>query len=396
MTTSYTKADLEYIIKGGCFLGSGGGGTLSSAQYLLDHFGSSPYYRGDTVEVVSKESAVNDREHYAVVLTYIGAPEALKGAAYPSAILEAVTQMQEEYEGAIKYLIPIEMGALGFASVPLVANALGLQVVDCDGAGRAIPELTMTTYAVNSVSPNPAILANSTGKYIRLETGGYESDNSVETIESLIRPTLGLKEFNQIGGLAIWIMDSDEMEEAIQITDSFQVAHSIGRYIVENSDYDPANFIEYLRSEPHNLEAYSLFEGLFVEEECHTAMAGGFDRGQIVIASNSSDAIFTGLFQNETLLGWSSDYDAPVAVAPDSIAYYIDDDTRVYSNGDLITKDGKLNPSVKGKRVTVIGIAAQEVLRTPTLLEKFRKVLLDFGYAGAYTKLEEQFSFENE
>ncbi|SOS27656.1 hypothetical protein CFBP3846_03243 [Pseudomonas syringae pv. avii] len=36
--------DLDALATGGCFFGSGGGGTLSSAKGLLRHFNKGAYY----------------------------------------------------------------------------------------------------------------------------------------------------------------------------------------------------------------------------------------------------------------------------------------------------------------------------------------------------------------
>ncbi len=408
----YYQKDLQDILKGACLLASGGGGTYSSAKNLVDHFVKSDYYsHSDTpsFSMVSKDEITENS--YGVVVAYMGAPEALQNAKYPRAAVHAVENIQRslKQEGkTLKYLVPVETGALSLSVPCLVAGKLNLTVVDGDGAGRAVPELTMLTFAAAGISVNPTVLANSSGYYIDLNIGGFDShgseaqESAAEAIENLARPIIGLNEFNQIAGLAIWVMNTEEIRKAVQIGGTVTRALETGKMIDGN---DADGMIAFLK-ERFDLKAFKMFEGTFQEKGCKTVTEGGFDHGTIVLTNKSNTEEYTGIFQNETLLAWNSSSTSPIAMAPDSIAYFVDDQQKIYSNGDLLGPDGKLVKELKGKTVTVIGIAANEALRKVeedkiaqplfkarqqegSLMKSFKKALVNLGYAGKYKKIED-------
>ncbi|MCE6982989.1 DUF917 domain-containing protein, partial [Pseudomonas frederiksbergensis] len=49
--------DMRALIDGGCFFGSGGGGTRTSALHLLEYFKVGDFYPTNRVTVVSVEEA---------------------------------------------------------------------------------------------------------------------------------------------------------------------------------------------------------------------------------------------------------------------------------------------------------------------------------------------------
>ena len=57
MAHTLVRGDLEPLLLGGCFFGSGGGGTIESARGLVKHFEKGAYYPTDKVRVVSKDEA---------------------------------------------------------------------------------------------------------------------------------------------------------------------------------------------------------------------------------------------------------------------------------------------------------------------------------------------------
>lgn len=65
------------MILGGCFFGSGGGGTLISARNLLSHFQTGAFYPSTTVDVVHVEDV---KDGMGVVVAYLGAPAQIDSA----------------------------------------------------------------------------------------------------------------------------------------------------------------------------------------------------------------------------------------------------------------------------------------------------------------------------
>ncbi|MDY0161954.1 DUF917 family protein [Desulfobotulus sp.] len=411
---SFGKRELEWIARGGCLLGSGGGGTLESAWNLVQHFESSDYYGSQVpfFKTISLEKAL-EKGGYGVVVAYLGAPEALKYANYPEAVVNAVEWIRQELEKDntglapdqqkfLRYIVPAETGALSSVVPCLVSSKLGLEVLDADGAGRAVPELPMLTYAAAGIPVNPLVLANGEGYAVRLAVRNAETGISeAEAAENLARALVGLDVFHQIAGLAVWLMGPEDMAKAVQITGTLTEALEIGKVLEEK---DAEGILACLNAgcAVGEERAFRIFEGVFFPEGCSTDMAGGFDRGTIAIR-NSQNEVFTGIFQNETLLAWKSSSSDPLAMAPDSIAYYVEDGQKVYSNGDVLGADGRLVERLKGKEVSVIGIAARDPLRQTdaesglmgspsdqgSILRSFKKALLSLGYAGRYVKIED-------
>ncbi len=106
--------------------------------------------------------------------------------------IAAFDRLNKEYRGQIGYVIPGEIGAVNTIALILVAIDKGIPVIDGDGAGRAIPALTMTTFAALNLSANPTVLANNQGQAVSVFAG------DASQAESYCRPILEV--FDQEAG----------------------------------------------------------------------------------------------------------------------------------------------------------------------------------------------------
>ena len=390
--------DLEALLLGGCFFGSGGGGTVESARSLLKHFQAGDYYPTDQVRVVSVEEATDGES---VMVAYLGAPAAIDSATYPLGPVLAVQQVQQrlQREGRkLAYLAPPESGALGFTVACLVAARLGLAVIDGDGAGRAVPQLPQLTYAAAEVDPRPAFLVSQGGLTVELDVtmrngvragaAGHQQDVAA-VIDQMMRPIVGATDFGEFGGLAMWIMTPSVLAGALTIRGTLTRALTLGRALVAGELRTAEQVPAYLK-ERFGLAARAIFPaGEIVSVKLDTS--GGFDLGKVQIQSGGSSC--TVLYQNESLLAWDSLQPSPICMAPDSIAYFVEGSGQaVYSNGDLLLADGTLNPQVAGHKVTLLGIAADPALRKPggLILTNFMELLGTIGYLGPYAPLKAQ------
>lgn len=388
---NYNQTDLENIAKGACFLASGGGGTYESGRNLSDHLIKSDYYPNPTFNVIDRAQV--DEDGYAVVVAYMGAPEALKTANYPIAAVRAVEEVQRllKAEGkSLKYVVPVEVGALSSVVPCLVASHLGLTVIDGDGAGRAVPALTMLSYSAAGLSCSPTVLAGGEANKFLLDLSMVDEGdqgvalNQAPVVESIVRPVLAMPQFNEIAGLAIWVMEPTQIRTAIKSTGSLTLAKQTGAKIAAESLDDVLTF---LRSK--GKKVYPLFHGTFDAEGCTSLTAGGFDHGTVRIKNDDEEFII--LYQNESLLGWSSQKAHPLVMAPDSIALFVEDEQKSYSVGDVMDKDGNLSSTLVGKSVSVIGIAAESFLRetgSNGLLPEFMQAIQSLGYYGGYKAIE--------
>ncbi len=171
--TSLSRQDLMDILAGCTILGTGGGGDLSEGISLIDKALS----LGKRFDLV----ALADVPDEAVICTpyMLGAISALppeQEAAYArlprideEPILLAYGRMQEalgvEFYGAV----PCEMGGSNTAIAFFAAAMSGHKIIDADPAGRAVPEITHSTYYLNDLPAAPIMLANEFGEVMRLD-----------------------------------------------------------------------------------------------------------------------------------------------------------------------------------------------------------------------------------
>lgn len=395
MAMTLGRADLEALLLGGCFFGSGGGGTIASARQLVSHFSQGAYYPSDTVRVIEVADAT---EGDAVMVAYMGSPEAIDGAAYPLGPVQAVECIQARLQAQgrrLAYVVPPESGALGFTVACLVAARLGLTVVDGDGAGRAVPSLPMLTYAAQEVDPRPAVLVSQEGLSVELDVtpakggqGDRQHQQDVSAIvEQMMRPIVAAPEFKEFGGLAMWVMSPNQLRDAMPITGTLSRALTLGQAL-QTGQLKSLDALQRMLRDRWGLAAYALCEtGELWEAAVDTT--GGFDLGTVTVKSGAQTTEV--LYQNESLLAWSSHQAHPVCMAPDSICWFFQGEgDAVASNGDLVQPDGRLNPAYRGRPVVLLGLPAADPLRVADglILDSFMAQVNTLGYRGPYVPVE--------
>lgn len=388
--------DLEALLLGGAFFGSGGGGTITSARHLAANFHAGDYYPTQRVRVVSVEEAGDGDT---VMVAYMGAPEAINSTSYPIGPVAAARQVQARLAAQgrrLAYVVSPESGALGFVVACLVAAKLGLAVVDADGAGRAVPSLPMLTYAAAEISPRPTFLVSQGELCVELDVTprsgingdpAHQQDVSV-IVEQMTRPIVAAAQFGEFGGLAMWIMSPAELPAALPIRATLSRALQLGRALQAGEIGSAAAMIDYLGKAFGILARAISQPGELVAAEVDTT--GGFDLGKVHLQAGARR--YTVVYQNESLLAWDSARPAPSLLAPDSLAYFVEGPGQaVYSNGDLVLADGSLNPEVRQRTVTLLAWQADPALRTPggLILDSFRQLLASMGYLGPYVPVGE-------
>ncbi|WP_175922499.1 DUF917 domain-containing protein [Burkholderia latens] len=394
MSYELRQEDLPSLLLGAAFFGSGGGGTITSASHLARQFRRGDYYAADTIRVVSVDEAT---EGEAVMVAYLGAPEAINSAMYPTGPVMAVQNVQARLASQgrkLAYIMPPESGALGFTVAALVAAKLGLAVIDADGAGRAVPSLPMLTFAAAEIDPRPAFLVSQRGLCVELDVtprgGGagnatHQRDVSA-IVEQMLRPVVADPEFGQFGGLAMWVMTPPEIRRATPIRGTLSRALALGRAVQSGDVRSAAQMIAYLAAECGIVARAVSEPGELVSAKVDTS--GGFDVGQICI--RAGEHLYTVLYQNESLIAWDSRRSEPIVLSPDSVAYFVGGDGQpIFTNGDLLTDGGSLNPAVGKRPVTLLAWRADPELSRPggLILDSFMQLLASLGYLGPYVPL---------
>lgn len=356
------------VAYGACLLGSGGGGGLDMASSMINN----ELAEADAVPVYSVEEAAQDSDKLSCVVGFAGSP-ASGGHASSLAAVHALKEMDDLCRASlgksIGYALPLEVGAVNTIVPVLAAKHLGLGVIDADGAGRAVPELTHCTYAlVDGLSMNPTVMGARDGHTVTLKFVKYHRMKSILSIVLTTEP------FARIGGMAIWPIPSNLLKQALPIEGVFQLCGDVGKAL---RGADPAqrkaNALAAMAK--HGRTAVELFKGTITFNQGGSEM---YDTGQAVIDNGTEKAIV--IIQNENLIAWSNQQQRVLGMMPDSLCYLTRDGVPL-SNADAA--------HASGTEVSLLGVSADPELMKPGLLDAYRSTLLTTGYGGPYIPLPE-------
>lgn len=337
--------DVKDIAQGAAFLGTGGGGDpyigRLIAQHAIKQYG---------MPAVIK---IEDLDDDAVVFTtaMVGAPTVMMEKAISGKDIDlSINRLAEIIGKRPTAIAPIEIGGIN-SMLPIAAAArLGLPIIDCDGMGRAFPEIQMVTYNVKGVSATPAVIVNE-----HLETVIVETSNAkrAEDIVRVAAIQMGLSVL-----FSAYPMSGRQVKD-FSVTGTLSIALNIGRTLNQSSNSDPFDSVlNYLRSTDYFNRCKVLFDGKITDLRRETNK--GFAMGYCDIESiENNDAPLRVTFQNENLLAEQNGI--TLAIVPDLIVIV-----------DRETAQSITTESLKfGQRVKVLGISAAPIMRTPEALAVF-------------------------
>ncbi|HIK31178.1 MAG TPA: DUF917 domain-containing protein [Oscillatoriales cyanobacterium M59_W2019_021] len=381
------KEQILNICYGATFLGSGGGGPFKTGQNLVGPLSTTHGLLGlstavesliekslgdGNTAIVQTVDEVSDTDGLTAMVAFMGSPDAMLKFDSIDPAIAAFDKLNEQFDNNIGHVIPVEVGGLNSIVPILVAAQKGIPVIDADGAGRAVPSLTMTTFSVADVPSNPAILAKSA------DFGTSIFVSTAAEVEAFARPVLAV--FGEEAGLAMWVMDKALLDQAVPIRDTLQLAENVGA-ILTSSAGKPAeetiNAILQMLS-ASGLAADIVFSGIMQTPETKTQ--GGFDFSTVTLRNENNDEVWI-YVQNENLLVWNPQTTTAMITAPDSICYLcVKEDGSVipFSNADIEPL------GIIGQKAYTIGITARSQLQTGTILNSFKKSLADFGFRVPY------------
>ena len=361
--TQFAFEDIEDLARGAAFLGSGGGGDpyigRLMAEYAVREFGMP--------QIISVDDLDADTNVFPVAM--VGAPTVMVEKGTSGADIDlSVNRLASIIGKKPDAITPIEIGGIN-SMLPIVAAArLGLPLVDCDGMGRAFPEIQMVTFNVYGVSATPAVIVNEHLDTVIVETGG-----DAKRAEGLIRVAA-----IQMG---LSVMFSGYPLNGQQVKDygvkgTLSLALNIGRAIRRGrSEGNPfESLLAYLRSTEYFNRCKVLFDGKVTDVMRETTKGFAMGHCEIRNMDDESDSILI-QFQNENLLAKRNG--KTVAVVPDLISV-VDGET-----ADPITVESLRY----GQRVKVIGTSAAPVMRTAEALAVFGPE--QFGLDEKFLPIEE-------
>jgi DUF917 family protein len=344
------KSEMLDIVEGATFLGAGGGGSPVQGRRLVE----SVTEIAPEIEVVSPDEMPDDA-HVAVVAG-MGSPVAARDVPFIHAPVRAFEALENVVGHSIPYVLPLEVGGGNSISPMFVAARKGIPLVDGDGAGRAIPELEMTTYVIYGESLSPLAMANEASVSAVL----YVDDpRECEDVARAITTQLGM-----LAGFATHPMTGTRMKEVL-IPHTLTQAEEVGRALREAKagGDDPVDAVL------AHMQGRLLGKGRITEVVSETS--GGFDKGLVVV----EDGLRVD-FKNESMLARRGG--SPVAMVPDLICC-LDTGGQALTNADM----------QEGLEVAFVGLPADPKWRTPQATQVFSHVLEALGYGGGYVPIEE-------
>jgi len=354
--------DLTDVGVGAAFLGTGGGGDPYMGRLMAEHaireFGMP--------KVISIDDLADDDTVFTVAM--VGAPVVMmeKGMSGPD-IDMVINKIAEVFGKRPAAIAPIEIGGIN-SMLPIVAAArLGLPLVDCDGMGRAFPEIQMVTFNVYGVSATPIVIVNEHLETVVIET---HSAKRAEELARVSAVQMGLSVL-----FSGYPMNGRQIKD-FSVRGTLSIALNIGRAIRQGrSSGQPIDaLLSYLRSTPYYSHCKVLFDGKITD--IRREISKGFNMGEVVISGldDHNDCVNV-QFQNEYLIAKRNK--KILTIVPDLIAI-VDRHTAV-----PITVE-----SLKfGQRVKIVGISAAPIMRTPESLSVFGPRA--FGIDEDFIKIED-------
>ena len=259
----------------------------------------------------------------------------------------------------------IEAGGLNSIMPIYVAARLRIPMVDCDGMGRAFPEIQMVTHTIHGISSTPFAMSDERGNILLMDT--------VSNLWVEIFARSCVMHMGAVGAIALYAATAAQLREAA-IPGTITLAEEIGK-TVRSARREEANPVDAVRKV---VGGFLVFRGKITDVD--RRIVGGWNRGDAKMAGTGD---FSGQellleFQNEHLAVRGNGEFA--ATVPDLIAV-LDSET-----GEPITTEALRY----GMRVAVIAFPCAPQWREPAALELAHPRY--FGYDVDYIPVEARFA----
>lgn len=353
MARVLSAQELTDMIYGAALLGAGGGGSITQGLKIIKEI------IDNNRKVVIADPGELRSDELAVVSAGMGSPLAAKYG-WRNEHLPAFDILEKYVGKRITYIVPIEIGA-GNIAVPIHTAAFRDRVlVDGDGAGRAIPELELTTFNIYGVPISPMSISDWEGN------GAILFVKDAMMAERISRHITVA--FEGVAGIALYLMNGKVASEVV-IPRTLTLSAKVGSILrsCREKGLDPAEALA------RELNAYILGMGKVVNKTIRTV--GGFDVGVVEVREKNGQSLKVHL-KNENIIAEKNG--KVLAMAPDLVSWLSIDCTPL-TNADI---EVDMN-------VYVIGFRAHDRLRTERALKVFEHLYLDVGFKISYSPIEE-------
>lgn len=353
------ESSIEDIALGAAVLGTGGGGDpyigMLMAKQAIKEYGPVELY---TLDELNDDDLI-------VPTAMMGAPTVMvEKMPNGDDIVNAFRSVGKYIGKPVRATMSIEAGGLNSVVPIYVAARLRLPLVDCDGMGRAFPEIQMVTHTIYGISATPMAMSDERGNTVLMET---INNRWTERFARSVTVDMGA-----MAMIALYAASVAQLRQA-GIQGTISQAEQIGRTIraARALEQDPVDTVRRAAG------AYLIFKGKIADVQRRTE--GGFARGDAFIdgVDDYAGQRLQMAFQNENLI--ASIDGVPCVTVPDLIAT-LDIDT-----GEPITTEALRY----GYRVAIIAMPCAPQWRTPQGLKLVGPGY--FGYDIAYVPVEERY-----
>lgn len=350
------KQDIIDILTGCIILGTGGGGDFDAGMALIEE-----------AEALGKEFIlvdVNEIPDDAILMTpyLLGALtgyECEKTKHIPKTeekpILLAVNKMENYLDTSVYGTVSCELGGENTAIPMYVAAMKGSYIVDADIAGRAVPEVTNSTYYINGLPAAPVVVANAFGETVIIEEL-HDDARSEQVLRSFAQSS------NNSLSAVDHAMPCKDIKHAL-IPNTISRAQKLGQVFREakENEKDVASAVA------ESMAGKKVFEGQVIDFTWDTV--DGFTEGFVDIEDHDGNEMKI-WFKNENLMSWLNGQ--IFVTLPDLICLFNQD-----NKTPIQTPDFKV-----GMTMAVVIIDAPDAFKTEKGLEAFGPKR--FGYDVDY------------
>ncbi len=350
--------DLQDILVGCTILGTGGGGSLEDGLEAV----KDAYSKGYEFKLLDFDE-IGDEKYYINPYFCGSVSPNEEKIEVGSELITAVEALEKYMNVIFDGIVSIEYGGGNTGQAMAAAAEMGKYIVDCDAAGRAVPELQFSTYYVTDKPIYPFSVATKFG-----DTGIFPKVRDDERAEALSR-------FMAVGsegsvGIADHPIKGNLLKNSV-IPSALSYAGKVGkaqREALENME-DPIEKI--IKS----ANGYLLFEGI-VNEDTDWSIKDGFTVGTIYIdgINNHVNDLLKIWYKNENMISWKNN--EPYITCPDLICVV-----------DAVTGYPITNPNCKaGNKVAVLGFECHDLWKTEKGLSILNPRFFGFDIDCKYIK----------
>lgn len=357
-----TRDDLMDMLHGAAILGTGGGGEISEGIGLIDEaLALGKRFRlADLSEAPA--NALLCTPYMLGALSDLPPSEATRYDGLPEAETHPILLAYDRFEAYLGAqfwgTVPCELGGSNSAIAFYAAAMRDVVMCDADPAGRAVPEITHSTYFFAGLPAAPIVMVNAFGEAFIAEN--VQDDQRAET---LVR-ALSIASRNDIAAID-HALPAATLSSAL-LHGTISQAMQMGA-IWRAGLAEPATVPERIAEAGGGDVA---FRGAV--RACAYETQGGFTVGAVEVAGEDGDAGHSYKIdvKNENMAGWRDG--ALHATIPDLICML-----------DLETGDPVTHPNVAvGQRLGIVILPAQGAFTTEAALKVFGPAYL--GLPGPY------------